>query len=567
VAHDHLADQVSLTRSHVETHLYFEEAEMANTPASVSLSRRTFLGRIGAVAGAAVMYQAMSTLGFATESSYAGPIQLKGAPRGTSVLILGAGLAGLVAAYELSRAGYKVKVLEYNHRAGGRAWTIRGGDEYTELGGFRQKCEFDKGLYFNPGPWRIPYHHHALLDYARRLKVPLESFTEVNENAYVHSSKAFGGKPQRYRHVRSDFEGHVAELLSKSLNQGDLDAAMSTEDKEKLLEAMRSWGVLDKQYRYAESQAVDESRGYRVDPGGGLMAKPESSTPLDPSALLNSGLWKSIVTTHDYAMGQTLFQPVGGMDRIVQALYREVAPSVQFGAKVVKIDQNDHGVAVSYVDAVKGGDPLVAKADWCVCTIPLSILSQIPIRVSQPMQSAISAASAYVASAKTALQFKRRFWEEDDRIYGGISYTDLPITMIGYPMNGQNLPGKGVLLGAYNFGAGAYATTSMEPAQRIREAVRLGAQIHPQYPTEFDNGFSVAWHRSPFTLGCFALWPGDTREKHYDDLCAIDGRIVLAGEHASLMPQWQEGAVLSSLDAISRMHARIVSAGLGAKNG
>ena len=525
----------------------------------MSITRREFLGRIGAVAGAAVMYQAMSSLGLATESSYTGPIELHDAPPGTSILILGAGIAGLVAAYEMSRAGYKVKLLEYNQRAGGRAWTIRGGDEYTELGGFRQTCAFDQGLYFNPGPWRIPYHHHGMLDYAKRLRVPLQSFTEVNQNAYLHSSSAFDGKPQRFRHVRSDFKGHVAELLAKSINQGALDASLNGEDREKMLEAMRRWGILDKQYKYVASHAVDSSRGYRIDPGGGLMAKPESSTPINPGQLMDSGLWKYLVTDHDYEMGQALFQPVGGMDRIAMALYREVAPLVQFGAKVVAIDQDEHGVAVSYTDAAETGATHVAKADWCLCTIPLSILSQLPLRVGDPMHAAISAASAYVASAKVGLQFKRRFWEEDDRIYGGVSYTDLPITMISYPMDGQNLPGKGVLLGAYNFGPNATVSTSMDPAQRIREAVRQGTQIHPQYPAEFEHGFAVAWHRSPFTLGCFASWPGDSREKHYDDLCAIDGRIALAGEHASRLPAWQEGALLSSLDAVSRMHARIVS--------
>src|SRR6187399_2384461 len=160
----------------------------------LAISRRELLRKIGVSAGAAMMYQAMSTLGFARESDYRGPIELSGAPKGTSILILGAGMAGLVAAYELRRAGYNVKVLEYNKRAGGRAWTLRGGDEYTELGGFRQRCEFDPGHYFNPGPWRIPYHHHAMLDYAKRFKVPLEPFTQVNFNAYVHSRRAFGGK-------------------------------------------------------------------------------------------------------------------------------------------------------------------------------------------------------------------------------------------------------------------------------------------------------------------------------------------------------------------------------------
>src|ERR1700752_3657731 len=69
--------------------------------------------------------------------------RLEGDPKGASVLILGAGIAGLVAALELHKIGYKVQILEYNDRAGGRCWSLRGGDQYTELGGSAQTCGFD----------------------------------------------------------------------------------------------------------------------------------------------------------------------------------------------------------------------------------------------------------------------------------------------------------------------------------------------------------------------------------------------------------------------------------------
>ena len=92
----------------------------------------------------------------------------------------------------------------------------------------------------------------------------------------------------------------------------------------------------------------------------------------------------------------------------------------------------------------------MAKADWCVCTIPLSILSQIPIDVGARMKAAIDAVP-YVSAVKIGLQFKRRFWEEDEAIYGGISFTDLPIRQIAYPSYGLNRSGRGVLLGAYIF--------------------------------------------------------------------------------------------------------------------
>src|SRR5437867_5996700 len=149
-------------------------------------SRRDLLSLVGSVAGSAAMYQAMTSLGFASESNYKGPIKLEGDPKGASVLVLGAGLAGMTAALELRKAGYQVQVLEFNNRAGGRNWTLRGGDKFTELGGATQTCEFADGLYINPGPWRIPYHHRALLDYCRRLNVALEPFNQLNHNAFLH---------------------------------------------------------------------------------------------------------------------------------------------------------------------------------------------------------------------------------------------------------------------------------------------------------------------------------------------------------------------------------------------
>src|SRR5271169_1528193 len=233
---------------------------MENGDGSYSLSRRQLLQMIGSSAGGAAMYQAMSTLGIAADSPYRGPIDLQGAPQGASVLILGAGMAGMTAAYELRNAGYKVQVLEYNGRPGGRNWSLRGGDRYTELGGLTQQCEFDKDLYINPGPWRIPYHHLGMMHYAKVLGVPLEPFFQVNYNAYLHSSRAFGGKPQRFREVKADYQGHIAELLAKATRQKALDATVSKEDQEKLLESLREWGALDKNYTYLASDAASERR-------------------------------------------------------------------------------------------------------------------------------------------------------------------------------------------------------------------------------------------------------------------------------------------------------------------
>ena len=533
---------------------------MGNEDGLYSLSRRQLLQMIGSTAGSTAMYHAMSSLGFAAESPYRGPVDLQGAPRNASVLILGAGIAGMTAAYELRNAGYKVQILEYNARPGGRNWTLRGGDRYTELGGETQQCEFDKDLYLNPGPWRIPYHHYGMMHYAKRLGVALEPFFQVNYNAYLHSSRAFGGKPQRFREIKADYQGHVAELLAKATRQNSLDASVSKEDQEKLLESLRAWGALDENFTYAASDAASERRGYAKNPGGGLSARPVASKPVGLSDILDSGLWQGIPNGDTFDMQTALFQPVGGMGRIGEAFARELKPLVRYNSKVTEIQQDEHGVTVAFLDSRTLDSKQTLRADWCLCTIPLPVLAQIPMNVGQPMASAI-AAVPYAAAIKAGLQFKRRFWEEDEHIYGGITYTDLPISNIGYPSTGFQSAGKGVLLGAYVWGMNAMQFTAMTPQERVRKVVEYGSQIHPQYTQEFDNGIAVAWHRAPFSLGCFGLWSSESRAKHYDDLCQIDGRIALAGEHASYLSGWQEGAVTSALDAIGRLHQRAVSQG------
>ena len=521
-----------------------------------SPTRRQLLSMIGKTAGATAMYQAMTTLGFASESSFKEQMDLKGAPPGASIIVLGAGLAGLTAAYELRKAGYSVKVLEYQNRGGGRSWTLNSGDKYTELGGETVTCDFEEGNYLNGGPWRLPSHHYAVLHYCKKFGVAMEPFIQDNSRAYLHRTNHFNGVPQRLGDVQADVRGHVSELLSKSVNVGGLDRSVNKEDKEKLLEGLKGWGVLDKDYRYARSHDTGVYRGYDIYPGGGLMPASKPSNPIPLESLLQSGMWADLSNFNIEVHQPTMFQPVGGMGKIGDAFTRECKEMITLNAKVTKIDQDDSGVTVHYVDSNGGGN--VAKterADWCICTIPLSILTQLDINVSKPMKQAM-AAVPYETSFKVGLEFKRRFWEEDEWIYGGVTYTDMPITQISYPSGEMFKDGPGVLLGGYGFGETSYKFTTLTPQERINAALAYGKYIHPQYTKEFLSGTSVVWHRIPWTLGCYGIWSESSREQYYDTLCSIDNRIVLAGEHCSHIPAWQEGAILSGLDTAKRLHKR-----------
>lgn len=521
-----------------------------------SPTRRQLLSMIGKTAGATAMYQAMTTLGFASESSFKEQMDLKGAPPGASIIILGAGLAGLTAAYELRKAGYSVKVLEYQNRGGGRSWTLNSGDKYTELGGETVTCDFEKGNYLNGGPWRLPSHHYGVLHYCKKFGVAMEPFIQENSRAYLHRTNHFNGVPQRLGDVQADVRGYVSELLSKSVNVGGLDRSVNQEDKEKLLEGLKGWGVLDKDYRYVRSHATGVHRGYDIYPGGGLMPAAKPSNPIPLNSLLQSGMWSDLSNFTVEGHQPTMFQPVGGMGKIGDAFTRECREMITLNAKVTKIDQDDSGVTIHYVDS--NGGVNVAKterADWCICTIPLSVLTQLDINVSKPMKQAM-AAVPYETSFKVGLEFNRRFWEEDEWIYGGVTYTDMPITQISYPSDNMFKEGPGVLLGGYGFGETSYKFTTLTPKERINAALAYGKYIHPQYTKEFRSGTSVVWHRIPWTLGCYGIWSESSREQYYDTLCSIDNRIVLAGEHCSHIPAWQEGAILSGLDTAKRLHKR-----------
>ena len=275
--------------------------------------------------------------------------------------------------------------------------------------------------------------------------------------------------------------------------------------------------------------------------------------------MLDPQVWHTIGFFMNHEMQTTMFQPVGGMGMIGKAFARNVQPLITHNAKVSKIYQDKSGVTVTYADTGTG-QVQTARADFCVCTIPLGVLNQIENNLPAAKQEAI-AAVPYSNSVKIGLEMRRRFWEEDDYIYGGHSFTSRDIGLISYPNNNLFGDGPAVLLGAFASGMGAYRLAGMTPEERIETALAMGEVFHPaSYRKEFMTGASVAWNRMPWTLGCCARWNEETRKQHYQTLVAVEDRIVLAGEHASYVGCWMEGALLSSLDAITRLHKRALEA-------
>jgi monoamine oxidase len=509
-------------------------------------SRRDFLRQVAAYGGSAA--GALLALDLLPSAASAADFGLEGSGRDTKVVILGAGVAGLCAAYELGKRGYDCTVLEARGRPGGRVWTIRNGVTHTETDGATQTAAIPDGQYWNPGPARVP-QHHVTMDYYRELGVPLEMFGNVNMNAYYHSRKA--ATKIRMREAKMPLAGYAAELMAKSVTRGTLDAPLTADDKAKLLTYLADVGGLDvKKFGYAND---DGAAGYRTARGAG--AAP--GVPLDPLGmmpLVRAGYGEFIKAERELDQQMTMFQPVGGIDALPHAFAAKLGGRVRYDAAVTAIRKTPAGVRIAYTDAA--GAPRAVDAAYCICTIPLPVLRRIPADFS-PRFAASIARVEYAASTKVGLAFKRRFWEEDDRIMSGMTRTDQTIVQIWYPSYDYLGKRGGVLTGAYAYGEGAETIGDLAPKDREALALREGAAIHPQYPAEFTSSFSVAWKKTPYNLGAWVQWSDDTRKHDYPLLCEPDDRIYLAGEHMSYINAWQAGALESARLVATAIHTRV----------
>lgn len=522
--------------------------------AAASMSRRMFLEQVGAVGGTALMMRGMEALGFGIGSAPDAPPPLSGGGKGRKIVVLGTGVAGLSAAYELSQAGYDVTVLEARDRVGGRSYTARKGTELTELGGERQVCTFDEGYYINPGPWRIPYMHSGYLHYARKFRVPVELFNNDNDHSYIDFQKGSGPlarKPVRKQQIAADMRGYATEMLAKQVRQGALDQSFGPGDKELFLDYLRNEGYLtgdDFKYIGTEGRGPDIYPGAGTDPGPG---KP--STPFALTDILHSRTWQVLTSVSSLDQQRTMFQPVGGMDQLPAGFVRNMKPIIRLGHVVQKISQSPDRVEIAYVDG--SGQRGTVTADYCVCTIPLSVLRGIDMQVSPRFKEAMGGVS-YALVGKIGLQMKRRFWEEDHRIYGGHIYVDDPdVQTISLPSTGW-LGEKGVLLGYYSFGSNAAKISGLSLADRKAFALAAGKKVFPEYADSCESAFSIAWHRVPFNMGGWAQWTEEGRAQYYPTLTEPDGRIYLAGEHLSHITGWQEGGIESAWQQIAKLHKR-----------
>ncbi len=517
----------------------------------MGISRRNFLMRVGQAGGYSAAFATMQSLGLMPmKGALAEPIAAAaGSGKGVKVVVLGAGIGGLVSAYELKKLGYDVTLLEARERPGGRNWTGRNGTKVKFVDGTTQTINWEEGNYQNLGPARLPSTHWTMLGYCRELGVPMEVEINTTRSSLLQNDKANGGVAVPQRKAINDTRGHVSELLNKCLAQGALDTELTKEDRERMTAFLKVYGPLDKNGAYVGSDRA----GYKTTPGAGMQV-PVVDTPMDMHMLLDESFWNGMLYEEAWDWQATMMQPVGGMDRIPYAFDKALGSIVKYSAPVTGIKKTSSGVQVSYT---QGGTEKMIDAAYCICAMPFSMLKKIPTDLSPEFKKVVDE-STMAGSYKIAWE-SRRFWEQDYNIYGGLSFALQGPSPVWYPSSRLMHP-TGVLVSGYSEEQGTpfFNLTMEEKFAASRGTIE---KLHPGHGKELMNPVFCGWKRVEWNEGSWIRSYGGG-PSGYDVMIQADGPIYFAGDTISHIVGWQEGAALSARRAVSMIGDKVKMAKL-----
>ncbi|MEE2638358.1 MAG: FAD-dependent oxidoreductase [Acidobacteriota bacterium] len=507
-----------------------------------ALTRRHILTAFATLGGSSLATGVMDAWGLRGTAAAQRPVLDGRAPTNTRVLVLGAGISGLTVGYELGSLGYDCHVLEARDWVGGLCWTIKRGASHTEVDGERQVCAFDDGLYLNAGAWRLPHADRGVLDYCAELGVPLEIFVDADDANFFYEDDPGRGPladtKVRLREVKADLWGATTELLAKAADHGEIDLPLSTEDKERLVSFLVRAGYLD-----------SEDHVYRPPTSRG------SRDRHDLSALLQTGFGTRVRSLYAGTGGPApVFQPIGGMMEIPLAFQRALGDRVTLQTEVQSIHQTPDGVRVQCRHTRTGAER-EEVADYCVCCLPMAVLQRLDVNLSSEMQAAVND-TGHSNAAKMGLQMRRRFWEQDDGIFGGHLWSrSLQLGEYSYPSN-DYFSQKGVLLGFY--GGGQTAELATRPiADRVEHVLTQSSKVHPQIRDEFEHAYAIWWEKIPYSLGAYGRTPD---ENLLARLRRPDNRLFIGCAGASSRPAWLEGGIQAAWRTVEQLHDRAMRA-------
>ena len=453
-------------------------------------------------------------------------------PKGTSkkVIIIGAGLAGLSAAYELTQLGHDVTVLEARTRPGGRVHTLR--DAFAD------------GLYAEAGAARIGNHHHFTLRYAESFGLVLDPFKPPNSPSiyYVRGKRIHaipGQKVEWPHHLTSDeralgLEGMRRKYIWSILKEvGDVTNP--------------GWppSELLRKYDHINRSDFWRSRG----------ASPEAISLLSLGGIDDRvETWSTLFMLRNQALNQKLekyYKIRGGNDLLAKSFASRLAEKIQYAAPVVRIEHATRGVAAVFLRA---GSHQRLTADYLICAVPFAVQKNITVEppFSVDKQRAIEQLP-YLSGSKVFLQTRQRFWINDGE--SGFATTDLPIREVWDAT--YNQPGKRGILQAFPISLHSRQFTAMSVEERVNVALKQLELIYPTIREHFEGGLSKCWDEDQWARGASAYYKPGQFSTLLPHVARPEGRIHFAGEHTSV---WTDGWMQGALESGNRVALEVNAA-------
>lgn len=475
------------------------------------MRRRDFLKQ-GVVAASA--FSAPSLDRFASNQ---GGLQRRSPPK--KVIIMGAGLAGLSAAYELTQAGHDVTILEARTRPGGRVHTLR--DPFAD------------GLYAEAGATRIPNHHHFTLKYVNLFGLTLDPFEPVDlSSVYYVRGKRFlvrrGQKVEWPYDLTAEERMLGLNGLQKKYTQVLLDKLGDVSDP--------NWPSHDVLKKYDHMNRSDFWRSRGASPEaiallslGGIDDRADARSTL--LMFRNQALNRNL--THHYKIR-------GGNDLLPKAFALRLSEKIQYGMPVIRIEQSTE--AVKAVFAI-GGTYQTLTGDRLICAIPFSVQKDVEVApaFSVEKQRAIEQLP-YLSASKICLQSKSRFWVTESQ--SGFATTDLPVRAV-YDMTYKQQGTRGILQ-AFPISVHSRRITAMTEHERINLALEQVEMIYPGMRKHFEGGVAKCWDEDQWAHGASAYYKPGQFSSLLPHVARPEGRIHFAGEHTSVwIDGWMQGALES----------------------
>jgi monoamine oxidase len=489
----------------------------------------------------------------------------QGRPR-KNITILGAGTAGLTAAYELEKLGHTVRIFEASHRVGGRVWTHR----------------FNDNTYGELGAMRIPSEHDYTLHYVKEMGLGLRKFISAHQNLECYYDIRDIQIRMKDAPAHLYYKFHLSSKQKDDEKASDMFGRTITDVFDSLLTGDLATDRLRDLDRLSLGEFLRLHAGYDATELIGTSTSLESFFDRATTMLLREAIADP---------GEKLYEIIGGMDLLPTKLGEKISGPIELNVQVTGIHKKDDddgkiNIAISKNDSSSSS---VETCDFVLCTLPFTILRRInitPAFSSEKMQAIRNL--GYSSSTKVLLHCSQRFWETKYNIVGGASQTDKLIRATYYPSDnaeegdiihpsqkystlysGQRsnmfIPksdeiskGPGVLLGSYTWGQDARVMGGLNDEERKNVVIRMISRFHPEIAEKgiVDDHASMFWDSYRWSGGSFSfLFPGQ-QTTLYKDAIQPEGNIHFAGEHCSLYNAWIQGALVSALRAVEEIVAK-----------